>query len=289
MGMPKRAKDTGREIHGMRTFTAETIPNCNRCLVISGIHKKTKERGWNAFCKKTGKLEKIGPYDTFYEALKKLTLLKGCDSCEFNKSDSKATYLSLLKERIQEEAWETLGEEHILNVVYGPLESFVKYRNYLDVNFKHCFGFRLFNALPDDCIAVLTAIKPCKDYEDFSVKIQAFAGIFDRMNTEELRKLVQDVKKQNLQGSINLLEQILKEKIPNYPKSVIFNLRNLMSLRSKMYPAHATSAEILVVLKNLGIDKYPLDDWEKGWRKILTLCANSLVQLVEALQSFQGN
>jgi len=54
-----------------------------------------------------------------------------------------------------------------------------------------------------------------------------------------------------------------------------------------MHPAHANSSEILMVLRNLGIDKYPLDDWEKGWRKILTLCANSLVQLVEALQSTQ--
>lgn len=96
-------------------------------------------------------------------------------------------------------------------------------------------------------------------------------------------------KKQNLQGSINILEQILKENIPNYPKSVIFNLRNLISLRSKMFPTHATSAEILIVLRNLGIDKYPLDDWEQGWRKIFTLCTNSLVPLVESLQSIQGN
>jgi len=287
MPFPKSAKNTGKKILGMKAFTDETLPNCNRCLVISSTHVKTKERGWHAFCKKSGKLEKIGPYDTFHKALKALTLTKGCDTCEFNKNDAKTSYLSLLKEKIQGEMQEIFGKEHILTVVMGPLECFVKYRNYLDVNFKDRFGVRLFNSVPNDCMAVVQSIKPCKDAEDFSLKIQAFAGIFDRMNKDKMRKLVKNKKKREMQGSINLLEQILKENIPNYPKSAIFNLRNLMSLRSRMYPAHATSSKILMVLRNLGIDKYPLDDWEKGWRKILTLCSNSLVELVEALQSTQ--
>jgi len=285
MPFPKSSRDTRSKILGMKTYTDETLPNCNRCFVLSGMHYKTKERGWYAFCKKTGELEKIGPYESFHKALKTLTLVQGCDSCDFNKSDDKTSYLSLLNERIQEEIQETIGEEHVLQFVMGPLECFVKYRNYLDVIFKDCFGVRLFNSLPDDCMAIVSSIKPCENDEDFSLKIQAFAGIFDRMNTDEMRRLVKDKKKQEMQGSINLLEQIMKENIANYPKAVIFNLRNLMSLRSKMYPAHATSSEILMVLRNLGIDKYPLDDWEKGWRKIFTLCANSLVQLVEALQS----
>lgn len=285
MSFPRRAKDTGHTVLGCHTYTDETLPKCNRCFVMSGLHAKTKERGWYAFCKKSGKLQKIGPYETFHKALKTLTLTQGCDTCDFNTSDAKTSYLSLLKERIQEELQETMGDEQVLHFVMGSLECFVKYRDYLDVNFKDSFGFRLFNTLPDDCIAIVSSIKPCNDDEDFSLKIQALAGIFDRMNIDEMRKLIKDKTKQNLKGSINLLEQILKENVPNYPKSIIFNLRNLMSLRSKMYPVHATSAEILVILRNLGINNYPLDDWEKGWKKIFSLCSNSLVELVEAFQT----
>jgi len=78
--MPKTTKDTGTSILGLRTYTDELIPNCNRCIVMSGHHAKTKEIGFFAFCKKSGKFEKVGPYKSYSEALKTLTLTKGCDS-----------------------------------------------------------------------------------------------------------------------------------------------------------------------------------------------------------------
>lgn len=284
MGLPKSSRRTGKKIFGMDVVTDATIPNCSRCYVFSGHHQKTGEIGWNAFCKKTGKMEHVGPYETFHKALRTLVLTKGCDSCEFNKSDSKKSYLSLLDQRIQEEMKEMFGQEHILTFVMGPLECFVKYRNYLDITFKDRFKVRLFKPMPEDCMAIVQSIKPCKTSEDFALKIQAFAGIIDRMNTAELQKIVKDEEIAKKQGSILLLEQILKENYPSYPKSAVFNLRNLMSLRSSMYPAHVNASRILMLLRNLGIDKYPMDDWEKGWRKILTLCSNSLVQLVEEIQ-----
>jgi hypothetical protein len=76
MAMPNTAKDTGRSIFGLRTYTDETIPNCNRCLVIGSHHAKTNEIGYFAFCKKSGKLERVGPYKSYFEALKTLTLTK---------------------------------------------------------------------------------------------------------------------------------------------------------------------------------------------------------------------
>ena len=87
-----------------------------------------------------------------------------------------------------------------------------------------------------------------------------------------------------LKGSINTLEQFLKENFPNYPRYIISNLRNLLSLRSKMYPAHATTAEIIVILGNFGVGNYPLDDWDKGVSKILNLCSNSLYGLLTLIQ-----
>lgn len=284
MTFPDSAKDTGGYVLGMRVFTDETIPNCRRCMVIAGTHAKTKERGWYAFCKKSGKIEAIGPHETFHKALRVLTLTKSCDSCEFNKYEQKASYLSLLDKRIKREMTEIFGKDHILSVVMGPLASFFEYRTYLDIVFKDCFGTRLFKSLPDDCIAVVDSIKPCQNARDFALKIQALAGIIDRINENEIRKFIKDKEKQQLKGSINILEQILKENVPNYPRHAISNLRNLMSLRSKMYPTHITSAEILVVLRNFGINRYPLEDWEKGWRKILALCSNSLGDLVKAMQ-----
>ena len=282
MDFPDSAEDTGRYIHGVRVFTDELIPNCNRCFVMVGTHYKTKEKGWYAFCKKSGKLESVGPYETFHKALKTLTLTKACDSCKFNRSEDRKSYLPLLDKKINEEIGEKFGKE--LSVIMRQLRFFVEYRNYLDVGFKDRFGIRLFKPLPDDCVAVVDSIKPCQNARDFAFKIQALAGIIDRINESEIRSLVKEKKKQKLTGSINILQQLLKENFPNYPRHIISNLRNLMTLRSKLYPAHATSSEVLVVLRNFGIDNYPLEDWETGWRKILGLCSNSLGDFVKILQ-----
>jgi len=284
MGIPNSVNDTRKYIFGMRTYTDELIPNCHRCLVIAGHHQKTKEIGYYAFCKKSGKVEHVGPYKSYYEALRTLNLTKGCDSCDFNKSELKEAYLPFLDEKFKEEMESLYGTDQELSVMMSPVQHFVESRNFLDVNFKYRFGIRLFQALADDSVAVIDLVKPCKDQKDFSLKIQALAGMIDRINEKELRNKIH--KKEQIIGSINVLEQFLKENAPTYPRHIISNLRNLMSLRSKMYPAHATAAEIIVVLRNFGIINYPLDDWEKGTRKIILLCANSLSDFVSFLQSF---
>ena len=285
MTFPDSARDTGREILDMRVYTDATIPNCKRCLVTAGTHIKTKERGWYAFCKKSGRLEKVGPCETFHKVLRTLTLTKGCDSCEFNRYENKEAYLPLLDKKIKEEFRDNFEKQ--LLVVIKPLHFFVEYRNFLDANFKQRFGVRLFKSLPDDCVAVVDSVKPCRNAKDFSLKILALAGMIDRINGSEIRKLIRDEEKRKLTGSISLLQQLLEENVPNYPRHIISNLRNLMLLRSKLYPAHATSSEVPVVLQNFGIAKYPLDDWEKGWRRILRLCSNSLGDFVKILQSVQ--
>jgi len=285
MGMPKTTKDTGTSILGLRTYTDELIPNCNRCFVIGGHHGKTKEIGYFAFCKKSGKLERVGPYKSYFEALKALTLTKGCDSCSYNKLEAKDEYLPLLDEKFREEMQNLYGKGDGLIIAMSPVQSFVEYRKYLDVNFEARFGIKLFNPLTDDSVAVVDLIKPCNDQKSFAFKIEALAGIIDRINGTELKDKIQKKEKERLQGSINILQQFLAENFPNYPRHIISNLRNLLSLRSKMYPAHATSAEILVILRNFGIDKYPLDDWEKGFNKIMHLCTNTLADFVTLVQS----
>ena len=285
MGLPKTAKDTGTRILGLRTFTDELVPNCSRCFVMGAHHKRTKEIGYYAFCKKTGKLESVGPYKSYFEALRTLTLTKGCDSCSYNKLEAKGDYLPLLDRKFKEEMQSLYGKDNEVTITLSPVQSFVEYRKYLDVNFEARFGIKLFKPLTDDSVAVVDLMKPCKDKQGFIFKIQALAGLIDRINGTELKDKIQKKEKKKHQGSINILQRFLVENFPHYPRHIISNLRSLLSLRSRMYPTHATPAEIIVVLRNLGIDKYPLDDWEKGFSKIMHLCANALADFITLIQS----
>jgi hypothetical protein len=214
-----------------------------------------------------------------------ITLTKGCDSCSYNKLEEKGAYLPLLDEKFKEEMRSIYGKDNELTVVMSPVQSFVEYRKYLDVNFEARFGIKLFKPLIDDSVAVVDLIRPCNDQKAFVFKIQALAGIIDRINGAELKDKIQKKEKERLKGSINILKQFLSENFPKYPRHIISNLRSLLSLRSKMYPIHVTSTEIIVVLRNFGIDKYPLDDWEKGFSKIIQLCAKSLADFVTLVQS----
>ena len=193
MEMPNTDKDTGTSILGMRKYIDELIPNCGRCIVIGSSHEKTKERGYFAFCKKSGKLERIGPYKSYFEALR--TLTKGCDSCIFNKLEAKNEYLPLLNEKFKEEMQELYGKEDALTIAMSPVQSFVEYRKHLDVNFEARFGMKLFNPLTDDSVAVVDLIKPCNDPKTFALKIEALAGIIDRINGKELKDKIQKKEK----------------------------------------------------------------------------------------------
>jgi hypothetical protein len=284
MDMPLSLVDTKSSLLGCRIFIDELLPNCMRCFVTKGNHEKTKEPGFFAFCKKTGKLDSVGPYTSYHEALKILALTKGCVSCKFNNSIVKEAYLPYLDEKFKEEMTAKYGTDNSLSIVVNPVNAFVNSRKYLDLNFESKFAFKLFLCGTDDPVAAINLIKSCNDEMDFALKIQTLAGIIDRLNDKELRARIINKDKDKINGSLKVLEQFLKENLPKYPPSTISNLRSLMALRSKMYPAHVTSSEIIVILKNFGIDRYPLDNWEEGISKIVTLCSNSLDALTSAIQ-----
>ena len=285
MGLPTSVVDTGKKLLGMRTYIDNMIPNCQRCFVMSGKHKKTGERGYYAYCKRSKNLEHVGPYKSYHEALKTLVLTKGCDSCDFNQSPLKEAYLPVLDEQIKKEIESLYGICQTPSIVMSPLQDFVESRYFLDINFKSRFGFRLFRSLTDDAIAIKDLAKPCINQRDFALKIQALAGIVDRINEDELKKRIVWEEKEKLTGSMNILDRFLKETFSDYPRYIISNLRNLFSLRSKMYPAHGTASEILTLLRNFGINKYPIDNWQEGISKILRLCSNSLSGLLGLIQN----
>ena len=286
MSMPNSVVDTGKSYLGCRIFTDNLIPNCNRCRVMSGNNRRTEERAYYAFCNKSGKkLEKVGPYTNYHEALKFLVLTKGCDSCSLNNSKLKDAYIPYLNEKFKEEMKVIYGTDQSLMLVVNPVNNFVESRKDLDLNFQSKFNFKLFVPLTDDGIAFVDLIKPCNSSQDFALKIQALAGIIDRLNEKALRENIKKKEEDKIQGTVRVLEQFLKENLPNYPLYTISNLRNLMALRSKMYPAHVTTSEIIVILRNFGIDKYPLDNWEEGLRKIIDICAKSLDDLTREVQN----
>lgn len=252
---------------------------------MSGHHEKTKEMGFYAFCKRSRKLEHVGPYKSYHEALKSLVLTKGCDACIANKSELKEAYLPVLDEQIKNEIESLYGIGQTPSIIMSPLQDFVESRNYLNTNFKSRFGINLFLSLTDDAVAIKDLAKPCVIQTDFALKIQALAGLIDRINEKELKEKIKDTEKEKLKGSINVLEQFLKENFPNYPRHIIFNFRSLLTLRSKIYPTHATGSEIIVVLGNFGLSKYPMNDWEEGVSKILGLCSKSLYSLLTLMQN----
>lgn len=282
MEIPFSVVDTGKKILGMKTYTDRTIPNCPCCFVMSGRHEKTKEIAYYASCRGSGKLEMVGPYKSYSETLKYLVLTKGCDSCDLNKSNVKEAYLPILDENIKAEIESLYGIGQTPALIMSPLQDFVESRNFLDANFKSRFGVRLFISLTDDAVAIKDLVKPCVNQTDFRLKIQALAGLVDRINEKELKGLIKNQKVRV--GSINVLEQFLKENFPNYPKYIISNLKHLLTVRSKTYPAHATAADSVIALGNFGL-KYPMTDWEEGVSKILRLCSNSLSALLTIVQN----
>lgn len=284
MGIPDSVINKKKKFLGMNVFTDELIPNCGGCFVMSGTHEKTKEIGFYASCKKSGQLELVGPYKSYFEALKVLVETRGCDSCNLNKAELKEAYLPVLNEKLKEEIATIYGIGQPPSVIMSPLQLFVEARNYLNINFKAKYGMELFQPLADDLVAGFDLAKPCVDQRDFAIKIQALAGLIDRIDGSELKKRIK-YKEGLKSGSINALERFLNENYQTYPQYITSNLRHLLSLRSKIYPTHASTPEVIIALSSFGIGNYPLKDWDIGVSKILDLCSNSLYGLLTLIQN----
>jgi hypothetical protein len=258
------------------------IPNCDRCFVMSGRHMETHEPGFYAFCKKTENIDSVGPYRTYYEALKVLALTKGCVRCPFNRSLFKDVYLSFLDEKVKEQMGEIYGNDQSVKLLIDSLNNFAAAKCYLDINFESRFGFKLFLPLVEDSVATLNLLKPSSSSTDFAVKLQLLANMI-RIDQNELMKRIKSSDKNDLQGSLLILERFLNENLPDYPSGAISTLRSLMALRN-IFPAHVTTSKIITDLKVFGIDGYPLKNWDKGISTIVTICADSLDKITNRLR-----
>ena len=79
-------------------------------------------------------------------------------------------------------------------------------------------------------------------------------------------------------GSINILEEFLKEHIPEYEKEIITNLRKIMKIRNQ-WPIHKSSAQGIKLIMQVN-ETYPVEDFEEFWSRLFNLYTESLRGLV---------
>jgi len=123
----------------------------------------------------------------------------------------------------------------------------------------------------------------CSTKEEFTHKI---AVIGDLINQIKIGTLLtqgekEDLKNKNRKGSISELESFLKREYPNLPLGLIDKLRKIVDIRNN-FPIHSRE-RTLSAFEDFGI-KYPLENWNDSWQKILCGFWQSLHELRNAIQ-----
>ena len=140
---------------------------------------------------------------------------------------------------------------------------------------KKLFGFELFYQNEEALWRVMT---PCKTEEDFTSNICALCLLIDEMNCTQMEKFLKGDRK--IQGSINLLEQFLKDEFSlsdEEIRKITVNLRDIRILRSKRAPIHRTQPELIDTILKLGYHYPP--NWGSLWIDILGKYNESLNEI----------
>lgn len=146
-------------------------------------------------------------------------------------------------------------------------------RREINLLFNNKFGIKLFK---ENEMAILDIRKPCSNEEDFNNRIQSLTALIDEIETKELKRYVK------ANGSINILESFLDAKMPYFDRSIIKNLRNIVTLRSKKFPIHRDDPKFIDALSYFG-SKYP-PDWEDLWEDVLKKYLDSLEKLANNIE-----
>ena len=152
------------------------------------------------------------------------------------------------------------------------VDEIIQKRRDININFNSKFKTNLFK---DHEMAILNIRKPCSNEEDFNNRIQSLTTLIDEMHTKDLGKCVDRARN----GSVNILEVFLEVKLPNYDKTIIKNLRNIVILRSKKFPIHTDDPKFTEALNYFGFQNFP-PDWGKLWKVVLKKYLESLEKIV---------
>lgn len=153
-------------------------------------------------------------------------------------------------------------------------------RRNLDVVFESKFKSRL---LKQNETAANDLRKQCSNEGDFNNRILSLALLIDGIENEFIVKLL---KNKPEAGSINALEKLLEERVIDYEKTAIKNLRMIITLRSKRYPVHNDDPRYLDALSYFGFSG-PQPDWQDLWETILDRYLDSLNLLTSSLLKVQ--
>jgi hypothetical protein len=156
----------------------------------------------------------------------------------------------------------------------------IEARRNIDVVFKSRFKTAFFR---QNEIATNDLRKPCSNEAEFNNRILSLALLIDGIETTSVSKLIRS---EGETGSINLLETLFDERVIDYDKMVIRNLRMIVTLRSKKYPVHMDDPKYLNALSYFGFTDMP-PDWQNLWETILCRYLESLRGLLSILLQVQ--
>jgi len=159
------------------------------------------------------------------------------------------------------------------------VDKIVGVRRNLNLLFERSFKTSFFK---QNEMAVNDIRKPCSNEEEFNSRIMSLALLISEIETQSVLTLIKSSKSEP--GSINILEAFLDENSPNYDKTIIKNLRVIITLRSKKYPIHRDDPAFIDALNYFGFTELP-PDWQELWEAVLQRYLESLQGLVSTLVS----
>ena len=130
------------------------------------------------------------------------------------------------------------------------------------------FGIELLN---QDEKSLEQVSKGCYENDGLVVNLAAIGTLIDGMNVTGMKLKLKNFPQE---GSINTLEEFLKEYSTEYEREIIANLRIIMKIRNQ-WPIHKSSAEgVKLIIKVNGT--YPVEDFEEFWSRLFDLYTESL-------------
>ena len=144
-------------------------------------------------------------------------------------------------------------------------------RNTVNDLFLSKFNFKL---LVDDARSLHQISKECSDSDTLVTNLAALGTVIDKISVSEIKHRLKKIPQE---GSINALEEFLKENFSDFDAEIVKNLRNIMTIRSQ-WPIHDNTSKGITLIKDI-YGTYPVDDFSVFWSKILDLYTVSMNKL----------
>jgi len=177
------------------------------------------------------------------------------------------------KSKIVRNLYRSAEIENIVNEI-------VELRRWINMEFEKRFKCKLFKERE---YAIHKLRQQCLTEEDFTNLIAELGILIESINTKDLEE--KGELKVSESGSINLFEEFLKKTSDNFDDSIIKNLRDINTLRSKKSPIHPDDSKVIDVI--LRWDETVPPDWESLGIKALQKYLEHLQKVKEWIVSLE--